>query len=118
LIPRTTGLHHSPTVTPVSSEFDIHVATKHPFRPSRVCRTAEAWGPASLGAADLDLAVASYAFDVSMLGFANVWLVLGSFAVCAGRAVLSMRVFGRWLGRRPLSLATSSRTLGSVTKVP
>ena len=34
---------------------------------------------ASFGAADLDLAVASYAFDVISLGFANVWLALGRF---------------------------------------
>ena len=53
---------------------------------------------ASFGAADLDLAVASYAFDVTSLGFANIWLALGSFAVCCGWVVLSTRVVGRWLG--------------------
>jgi hypothetical protein len=53
---------------------------------------------ASFGAADLDLAVASYAFDVISLGFANVWLALGSFAACCGWVVLSTRVVGRWLG--------------------
>ena len=53
---------------------------------------------ASFGAADLDLAVASYAFDVSSLGLANVWLALGCFAVCSGWVVLSSRVVGRWLG--------------------
>jgi hypothetical protein len=53
---------------------------------------------ASFGAADLDLAVASYAFDVSSLGLANVWLALGCFAVCCGWVVLSTRVVGRWLG--------------------
>jgi hypothetical protein len=53
---------------------------------------------ASFGAADLDLAVASYAFDVSSLGLANIWLALGSFAACCGWVVLSTRVVGRWLG--------------------
>ena len=50
---------------------------------------------ASFGAADLDLAVASYAFDVSSLGLANVWLALGGFAVCSGWVVLSTPVVGR-----------------------
>jgi hypothetical protein len=44
---------------------------------------------ASFGAADLNLAVASYAFDVTSLGFANIWLALGSFAACCGWVVLS-----------------------------
>jgi hypothetical protein len=53
---------------------------------------------ASFGAADLDLAVASYAFDVISLGLANVWLAMGGFAVCSGWVVVSTRVVGRWLG--------------------
>jgi hypothetical protein len=53
---------------------------------------------ASFGATDLDLAVASYAFDVSSLGLANVWLAMGGFAVCCGWVVVSTRVVGRWLG--------------------
>jgi hypothetical protein len=53
---------------------------------------------ASFGAADLDLAVASYAFDVTSLGFANIWVALGGFAACCGWVVLSTRVVGRWLG--------------------
>ena len=53
---------------------------------------------ASFGAADLDLAVASYAFDVSSLGLANVWLALGSFAACSGWVVLSTGIVSRWLG--------------------
>jgi hypothetical protein len=56
------------------------------------------WEAASFGAADLDTAVASYAFDVGNLGFANAWLALASFAVCCGWVVLATRVFGRWLG--------------------
>jgi hypothetical protein len=53
---------------------------------------------AAFGAADLDLAVARYAFAVSSLGFANVWLALGGFAAFSGWVVLSTRVVGRWLG--------------------
>jgi hypothetical protein len=53
---------------------------------------------ASFGAADLDLAVASYAFDVTSLGLANIWLALGCFAACCGWVVLSTRIVGRWLG--------------------
>ena len=53
---------------------------------------------AAFGAADLDMAVASYAFRVTSLGFANIWLAIGSFAACSGWVVLSTRVVGRWLG--------------------
>ena len=56
------------------------------------------WEAASFGAADLDLAVASYAFDAGNLGFANVWLAMASFAMCCGWVILSTRVVGRWLG--------------------
>jgi hypothetical protein len=53
---------------------------------------------ASFGGADLDPAVAGYAFDVGSLGFANAWLALASFAVCAGWVVVATGIFGRWLG--------------------
>jgi len=53
---------------------------------------------ASFGAADLDPALANYAFDVSSLGFANVWVGMGGFAVFCGWVVLSTRIVGRWLG--------------------
>jgi hypothetical protein len=56
------------------------------------------WNVASFGARDLDLAVAGYAFNTGNLGFANVWLAMGSFAVCSGWVILSTRVVGRWLG--------------------
>jgi hypothetical protein len=56
------------------------------------------WDAASFGGADLDLAVASYAFDSGNLGFANIWLAMASFAVACGWLVLSTRVVGRWLG--------------------
>ena len=47
------------------------------------------WDAASYGAAYLDPAVASFAFDLGNLGFANIWLAMGSFAICAGWVVLS-----------------------------
>ena len=56
------------------------------------------WDAASFGAADLDLAVASYAFDAGNLGFANIWVAMASFAACCGWVILSTRVVGRWLG--------------------
>ena len=56
------------------------------------------WEAASYGATDLDPAVASFAFDLGNLGFANIWLAMGSFAVCCGWVVLSTRILRRWLG--------------------
>jgi len=56
------------------------------------------WNAASFGSADLDLAVASYAFDAGNLGFANIWIAMASFAVCCGWLILSTRIVGRWLG--------------------
>jgi hypothetical protein len=56
------------------------------------------WSVAAFGARDLDLAVASYAFDTGSLGLANIWLAMGSFAVCCGWVILSTRLVGRWLG--------------------
>jgi hypothetical protein len=56
------------------------------------------WDAASFGSADLDSAVASYAFDAGNFGFANIWLAMASFAVACGWIVLSTRVLGRWLG--------------------
>jgi hypothetical protein len=46
----------------------------------------------SVGARD------GFAFDLGNLGFANIWLAMGSFAVCCGWVVLSTRILGRWLG--------------------
>jgi hypothetical protein len=53
---------------------------------------------ASFRGADLDPAVAGYAFAVGSAGFANAWLALASFAVCAGWVVVATGIFGRWLG--------------------
>ena len=55
------------------------------------------WDAAPYGAADLDPAVASFAFDLGNLGFANVWLAMGSFAVCCGWVVLASSG-GGWAG--------------------
>lgn len=56
------------------------------------------WDAAAYGGAEIDPGLASYAFDVGNLGFANAWLAMGSFAVAAGWVVLETRALGRWLG--------------------
>ena len=56
------------------------------------------WGAAAYRGADIEPALARYAFDVGNLGFANVWVAMGSFAVACGWVVLLTRAFGRWLG--------------------
>ena len=57
------------------------------------------WDAASYGAADLDPAVASFAFDLGNLGFANIWLAMGSFAISSGWMLLSTRASGDgWAG--------------------
>jgi hypothetical protein len=56
------------------------------------------WDAAGNRSADIDPGLAAYAFDVGNLGFANVWVAMGSFAVAAGWVVLSTRMLGRWLG--------------------
>lgn len=53
---------------------------------------------ASYRGADLDPAVAGYAFAVGSVGFANAWLALASLAVCAGWIMVATGIFGRWLG--------------------
>jgi hypothetical protein len=53
---------------------------------------------AAFRGADLDPAVAGYAFAVGSIGFANAWLTLASFAVCAGWVVVATGIIGRWLG--------------------
>jgi hypothetical protein len=56
------------------------------------------WNAATYGGAEIEPGLASYAFDLGNLGFANAWLAMGSFAVAAGWLVLETRVLGRWLG--------------------
>lgn len=47
---------------------------------------------------ELDAGVAIFAFDVGNLGFANVWVALGSFAIAAGWALLTGRALAAWWG--------------------
>jgi hypothetical protein len=56
------------------------------------------WEAAAYGGAEIDPGLASYAFDAGNLGFANVWLAMGSFAVACGWVVLATRAFGLLLG--------------------
>jgi hypothetical protein len=53
---------------------------------------------AAFRAADIDPQIARYAFDEGNLSFANGWVALGSFALCAGWVVTSTRTLPRWLG--------------------
>ena len=48
--------------------------------------------------ADLDRGQLAYAYDVSTLGFANVWLPMGSFAFACGWVVVSTGAMPTWLG--------------------
>lgn len=56
------------------------------------------WDAAAYRGAEIEPGLASYAFDVGNLGFANAWVAMGSFAVACGWVVLSTGIFGRWLG--------------------
>lgn len=49
-------------------------------------------------AADLDPDVGLFAFDMGNLAFANSWVALGSFALCAGWVIVSTSTMPRWLG--------------------
>lgn len=42
--------------------------------------------------------LATYAFDMGNLGFANGWVAMGSFLLCAGWVMISTRFAPRWLG--------------------
>ena len=53
---------------------------------------------AAFRADDLDPQIARYAFDEAHVGFANGWVALGSFAVCAGWVIASTGFLPRWLG--------------------
>ncbi|MBA2560767.1 MAG: DUF4386 family protein [Propionibacteriales bacterium] len=48
--------------------------------------------------ADLDQGQLAYAYDVSTLGFTNVWLPMGSFAFACGWVVVSSGAMPAWLG--------------------
>jgi hypothetical protein len=53
---------------------------------------------ASYRAQTLTPELATYAFDVGNLGFANGWVTMGSFLLCAGWAMISTRFAPSWLG--------------------
>ena len=59
------------------------------------------WDAAGYRGADIEPGLAAYAFDVGNLGFANVWVAMGSFAVAAGWVVLAPGCSGAgWAGGR------------------
>jgi hypothetical protein len=48
--------------------------------------------------ADLDQGQLAYAYDVTTIGFTNVWLAMGSFAFACGWVIVSTRAMPTWLG--------------------
>ncbi len=53
---------------------------------------------ASRRATILDQGQLAYAYDVTMVGFTNVWLPMGGFALACGWVMLSSGALPRWLG--------------------
>jgi hypothetical protein len=49
-------------------------------------------------AADLDQGQLAYAYDVTTVGFTNIWLPMGGFAFACGWVILSSGAMPRWLG--------------------
>jgi uncharacterized protein DUF4386 len=49
-------------------------------------------------AADLDQGQLAYAYDVTTVGFTNIWLPLGGFAFACGWLMVASGVLPRWLG--------------------
>lgn len=49
-------------------------------------------------AADLDQGQLAYAYDLTSIGFTNLWLALGSFALACGWVIVSTKAMPRWLG--------------------
>jgi hypothetical protein len=49
-------------------------------------------------AADLDQGQLAYAYDLTTVGFTNIWLPLGGFAFACGWVILSSGAMSRWLG--------------------
>jgi hypothetical protein len=60
--------------------------------------TDATWEAAGNRGSDIDPGLAHFAFDMGNIGFANAWVSMGSFAVFGGWAVLTAKVFRRWLG--------------------
>ena len=49
-------------------------------------------------AADLDQGQLAYAYDVTTVGFTNIWLPMGGFVFACGWVILSSGAMPRWLG--------------------
>jgi hypothetical protein len=49
-------------------------------------------------AADLDQGQLAYAYDVTTVGFTNIWLPMGGFAFACGWVIISSGAMPRWLG--------------------
>jgi hypothetical protein len=56
------------------------------------------WDAAANRGQELEPGIAAFAFDVGNLGFANLWLALGSFAIASGWALLASRALPAWWG--------------------
>jgi hypothetical protein len=56
--------------------------------PRALLFTDSSWDAAGNRGADLDPGLAHFAFDMGNIGFANVWVSMGSFAAFSGWAVL------------------------------
>lgn len=56
------------------------------------------WEAASYRGPETEPGLALYAFDTGNIGFANVWVAMGGFAVACGWVMVSTAVFARWLG--------------------
>lgn len=48
--------------------------------------------------ADLDQGQLAFAYDVTTIGFTNVWLAMGVFAFACGWAIVATRAMPTWLG--------------------
>lgn len=53
---------------------------------------------ASLHGGVIPGAIADYAYHVGTIGFANAWIAIASFALCAGWVILSVGALERWAG--------------------
>lgn len=49
-------------------------------------------------AGELDQGQLAYAYDVTSIGFTNVWLLMGTFAFACGWTMVSSNAMPRWLG--------------------
>jgi len=56
------------------------------------------WEAAAYRAEEISPQVAQYAFDVGNVSFANGWVALGSFGICAGWVIAVTDFLPSWLG--------------------